>query len=159
LATSHESSDLTSSITQLSTGIATLSNQYKAFHTGLKGYTGGVSDLASAYNGLNTGITELSDGTEELYSGIRELGDGSGELVNQTDDLPEQIEATIEELMADYDTSDYTPISFVSSQNTNVASVQFVLKTDKIEKEELPKAETQQTKKENFWTRLRDLFV
>jgi X-X-X-Leu-X-X-Gly heptad repeat protein len=159
LATSHESSDLTSSITQLSTGIATLSNQYKAFHTGLKGYTGGVSDLASAYNGLNMGITELSDGTEELYSGIRELGDGSGELVNQTDDLPEQIEATIEELMADYDTSDYTPISFVSSQNTNVASVQFVLKTDKIEKEELPKAETQQTKKENFWTRLRDLFV
>jgi X-X-X-Leu-X-X-Gly heptad repeat protein len=159
LATSLDSSDLTSSLKQLSDGITTLSDQYKTFHNGLSGYTGGVSELASAYDGLNHGISELSEGTKELYSGVDKLQEGSNELANQTDDMPVQVEDTIEKLMADYDTSDYTPISFVSSKNKNVTSVQFVLKTDKIEKEVLVDKETEQTEKENFWTRLKDLFV
>jgi X-X-X-Leu-X-X-Gly heptad repeat protein len=159
LAASLDSSDLTSSLNQLSDGITTLSDQYKTFHNGLSGYTGGVPELASAYNGLNHGISELSKGTEELYSGVDKLQEGSHVLASQTDDMPAQIEDTIEKLMADYDTSDFTPISFISSKNKNVTSVQFVLKTDKIEKEALAYKETEQTQKENFWTRLKDLFV
>jgi len=159
LATSSEGSDLTASITQLSTGIAMLSDNYKEFHTGLKSYTGGISQLASSYHMLNTGITEFATGTDELYYGIGELSDGTGELKEKTENMPEQIEVAIDDLMADYDTSDYTPISFVSSQNTNVKSVQFVIKTNNIEKMDIPTEESVQKENENFWTRLKDLFV
>jgi X-X-X-Leu-X-X-Gly heptad repeat protein len=159
LATSLENSDLASSIAQLSSGIGLLSDNYTKFHTGLSSYTGGVSQLAASYNKLDAGITELADSTDDLYSGISQLSDGSNELKDQTEDMPGEIDVAIDDLMADYDTSDYSPNSFVSTQNMKIKSVQFVMKTDNIKKPEVPMKEAVQTKKENFWTRLKDLFV
>lgn len=151
--------DLTASILQLSSGIEELAKNYEAFHTGLSGYTSGVSELYAAYDDLDTGIAALSEGTGELCSGVGELNDGAKELNTQTSTMPDQINTAINDLLSDYDTSDYTPVSFVSKQNDNVTSVQFVLKTDKLEKVEVPNETEVKEEPENFWTRLKALFT
>jgi X-X-X-Leu-X-X-Gly heptad repeat protein len=157
LSSGFEETDLTSSITQLSAGIALLSDNYQSFHEGLTAYTGGVSKLASSYSRLNSGIADLSDGTEKLDTGMKELVKGSSELEKQTDNMPEQIETAVDEILADYDTSDFIPESFTSEENT-VTSVQFVLQTEQIKKPELQEEVVVQNDNKNIWTRLKELF-
>lgn len=151
--------DLSSSISQLTSGISELAENYKAFHAGLTDYTNGVAQLDSAYSGLDTGISGLSDGAGKLSAGMVELNNGAAELGTQTADLPGQIDSAIDDLMSGYDTSDFAPVSFVSEQNGKVNSVQFVLKTDKIEKAEAPEEAEADTKSGSFWTRLKALFT
>lgn len=158
LSSTFEQSDLVDSIRQLSDGISTLSINYKAFHNGLQDYSGGIEKLADAYGSIASGITALAEGTDGLDSGILQLKDGTGELEAQTSSMPNQIDQTMEELMADYDTSDFTPVSFLSDKNTGITSVQFIIKTAAIEK---PEAETVTESKEqtaSFWERLLALF-
>jgi putative membrane protein len=49
-------------------------------------------------------------------------------------------------------------VSFVSDKNTNVSSVQFVLKTDPINIPEAPKAAALKPAEESFWQKLLKLF-
>lgn len=157
LSTSLEDMDL-SALSELQKGIATLSANYGEFHTGLVGYTEGVSTLANSYNDLHSGIVDLSDGTGELATGVGKLHDGTDELYEETKDLPEQMEEEINQMISEYDKSDFEPVSFVSTKNKKVYSVQFVIKTGGIKKEEpeTKKAKTEEEK--GFWDLLLDLF-
>jgi type VII secretion effector (TIGR04197 family) len=159
LTSSFEGTDLTAAVAQLSSGISQLAANYESFHTGLSGYTGGISQLASAYGTLDAGISGLAEGAGELSSGAEELSEGADELNTQLKPLPDQIDSAIDELLSDYDTSGFTPVSFVSEQNNKVASVQFVLKTDGIKKAEVPEEADAETETGNFWTRLKALFT
>ena len=51
---------------------------------------------------------------------------------SETAGLPSAVQAEMDALMADYDKSDFEPRSFVSSKNTNVKLVQFVMSTPEI---------------------------
>ncbi|MFS0862288.1 YhgE/Pip domain-containing protein [Fredinandcohnia sp. 179-A 10B2 NHS] len=157
LSTSLEDMDL-SALGELQKGIATLSANYREFHTGLVSYTDGVSTLTDSYNDLHSGIVDLSDGTDELANGVGKLHDGTNELYEETKDLPEQMEDEINQTISEYDKSDFQPVSFVSPKNKDVYSVQFVIKTGAIKKEEqeTKKAKTQEEK--GFWDLLMDLF-
>jgi len=143
-------------IAALTSGVSDLLTNYNTFHQGLVAYTGGVSSLAANYSALNTGIAGMSDGAGSLYSGVRELYDGTGELNTAVADMPGQIELKIDEWLDDYDMSDFEPVSFTSPRN-NTEMVQFVFKTEKIEKPVEPQA-PEPEEKENFWTRFMDLF-
>lgn len=58
-----------------------------------------------------------------------------------------------------YDHSDFDPVSFVSSKNKRVESVQFVIKTESIKKEDdKPKSGPKEEGKRGFWDRFLDLF-
>ena len=153
-----ENMDMLSSLSQLEKSLADISKGYHDFHAGLLDYTGGISQLASSYKEIHTGITEVSNGTEELFTGVEELEKGTKELSEETSDLPMQLQSEMDKMLAEYDKSDYEPISFVSAENTNINSVQFVMKTESMKKdEEDNKVEVEQEKK-GFWAKILQLF-
>ncbi|WP_176330301.1 YhgE/Pip domain-containing protein [Oceanobacillus rekensis] len=158
LSASIESMDTMDSITQLKEGLSSLATEYKSFHSGFVSYTDGVSELAGSYSELDGGIQELSDGTNSLRNGASELHSGTTELQESTSDLPGQIEAEADAMMKDYDKSGFEPVSFVSSKNKKVNTVQFVLQTEGIEIEETESTEEIQEEEKGFWDRLIDLF-
>lgn len=147
-----------SGLEQLQKGLSELSSKYGEFHSGLVGYTGGVSKLASSYNQLHTGMAGLADGTAELNKGVGELHNGTNELHDETKDLPEQMKQEINDMIKEYDKSDFEPVSFVSPKNEKVTSVQFVIKTEAIEKEEPEEKKAKPEKKKGFWDLLMELF-
>ena len=147
-----------SGLEQLQKGIRELSSQYGKFHSGLVGYTGGVSKLAASYNQLHSGVAGLADGTGELNKGVEQLHDGTSELHQETKDLPEQMKQEINDMIKEYDKSDFEPVSFVSMKNEKVTSVQFVIKTEAIEKEEPEEKKAKPEKKKGFWDLLMELF-
>ncbi len=158
LSSSLENMGDDNSLAQLQEGLATLSTNYKEFHAGLMSYTGGVGELSSSYNELHAGIVELSGGTVELAEGVSELHDGTHELYDATKDLPDQMQEEIDNMIADYDRSDFEPVSFVSSNNEKINSVQFVIKTESIKKEETETSLVEVEEEKGFWARLLNLF-
>src|SRR5690606_9360776 len=157
LASSLEENDM-EGLVALQEGIAKLAANYDAFHYGLLGYTDGVSKLSDSYQELHNGITELSGGTSELESGISELHDGTNELHESTSNLPEQMTEEIDGMIAEYDKSDFEVVSFVSSKNEKVNSVQFVFKTESIKYEEPEVVEEPIEEEKGFWDLFLDLF-
>lgn len=159
MTTSLEGMDMAESLGELQEGLATLSTNYKTFHAGLVSYTDGVGQLASSYTGVHAGIVELSGGTGELESGVSELDDGTDTLYQSTKDMPENMQKEVDQMIADYDKSDFDAVSFVSSENEKINSVQFVIKTESIEKQEQETSEKQEDEEpKGFWARLLNLF-
>ncbi len=158
IASSLEQMDVADSIAQLQDGINKLSSNYGAFHSGLVEYSGGVGQLSDSYAKLHTGIEELSNGTGELENGVSKLHDGTEELYESTSDLPDQMKQEVNEMIDDYDKSDFEAVSFVSPKNEQVNSVQFVIKTESIKKEEKQETQKPKEKEKGFWARLKDLF-
>ncbi|MFD1849806.1 YhgE/Pip domain-containing protein [Oceanobacillus bengalensis] len=159
LSSALEDMDVTESIGKLQDGLATLSSSYKEFHTGLVSYTGGVSELSTSYNELHAGIVELTGGTTELEDGVAELHDGTGKLYESTNDLPDQMQDEVDQMIAEYDKSDFDSKSFVSSDNNEkINTVQFVLKTESIQIEEPETTEEPVKEEKGFWDKLWDLF-
>ncbi|MGP4041028.1 YhgE/Pip domain-containing protein [Gracilibacillus sp. D59] len=154
-----EGMDIQESLAELQNGLATLSDKYKEFHSGLVKYTNGVSELSNSYQELHNGIVELEDGTDSLENGATELHDGTTELADSTSDLPDQMQDEVDKMINEYDKSDFNAESFVSDKNKNVQSVQFVIKTESIKKDDEEDDKQEETKeKKNFWDRLLDLF-
>ncbi|TYR98538.1 YhgE/Pip domain-containing protein [Rossellomorea vietnamensis] len=147
-----------SGLAELQKGIASLSANYKEFHSGLVSYTDGVSQLTASYSELHSGISELTGGTSELENGVGELHDGTAQLYKETKDLPAQMQEEIDKMISEYDKSDFEPVSFVSSENEKVSSVQFVIKTESIEKEEQKEKKAEPEKEKRFWELFLDLF-
>ena len=166
-------------ISSLSDGINTLTAQYSSLDSGIHNYTSGVGKIVSGYSQITSGVSELASGSKnlvngsksldsgvsELYNGITELNDGANELSDGTSELKEktsgmdvQIEEKIDEVISSIKGSDSETVSFVSEKNTNVESVQFVIKTDAIEITEEEKAETAQEEELTFWQKLLRLF-
>ncbi|WP_102029102.1 hypothetical protein [Salirhabdus sp. Marseille-P4669] len=143
---------------QLQKGIAAIASNYDAFHAGLVKYTGGVSQLSDSYSELHTGISDLTGGTAELASGVGELHSGTTELEESTRDMPGEMHEEIDKMMAEYDKSDFEPVSFVSKENEKINSVQFVLKTDSIQYEEPDITEEPREEDKGFFDKLFDLF-
>lgn len=157
LSTSLEEMDL-SAFGELQKGMASLASNYGAFHSGLVDYTGGVSELSSSYRSLHSGIVELSGGTAGVEDGVSELRRGTDELYEETKDLPQQMQEEINQMISEYDKSDFEPVSFVSTQNEKVHSVQFVIKTESIEIEEEETVQEEAEKEKGFWDLLLGLF-
>lgn len=154
-----DSMEIQNAMKQLQEGLTELATNYQSFHSGLVEYTNGVAELSQAYGELHGGISDLNEGMHELASGADELEDGTGELADSTANLPDEMQEEIDRMINEYDKSDFVPISFVSPKNEDVATVQFVIKTESIEPEEEDEQRSTPTENEkNFWERLVDLF-
>ncbi|WP_028782100.1 hypothetical protein [Thalassobacillus devorans] len=158
VAGSMENSDINESMKQLQQGLQELSSNYNSFHSGLVDYTGGVQQLAGSYEEVHGGIASLTNGTNELENGAGKLHNGTAELAQQTADLPDQLQKEIDQMINQYDKSDFEPVSFVSAKNEKVDTVQFVIKTESIKKEEDEKAEPKKEEEKSFWDRFMSLF-
>ncbi len=147
-------------------------DSYGVFYQGLVDYTGAVSDAAAGAKELklnmdtlydNTGtletsVGELNDAVRELYSGTKQLSDGTSEFKDKTSDMDIQISDEIDSITASISGSDSKVVSFVSDKNTNVDSVQFVIKTDSIEVPEVTVEDSAEEETLNFWQKLLRLF-
>jgi X-X-X-Leu-X-X-Gly heptad repeat protein len=154
-----EGSDAAALMLQLTEGLKTLSANYELLHAGLVDYTSGVSSLAHSYGRLDDGLSGVAGGIGELNDGLGQLYDGTTELSDETKDIPEQVDDEIQELIGEYDKTGFVPPSFVSVKNTNTVSVQFVLKTDKIEKADSASAVPRRRRRTTpFWDRPLALF-
>ncbi|GAB3807043.1 YhgE/Pip domain-containing protein [Virgibacillus kimchii] len=159
ISTAIDNMDVMDPITQLTEGLTEISNNYNAFHAGLVSYTDGVGELSGAYGDIHAGISELGEGTRELEGGTSELHDGTNELYASTNDLPDQIQEEIDEMIAEYDKSDFDPVSFTSSENESINSVQFVLRTESITADDDEEDEAEEEEEEKgIWERFLDLF-
>ena len=155
---SASQSALLQQLQTLAAGLSSLSSQYGTFHDSLAEYVGGVDALSAHYKELNTGLTGLQDGTASLAQGTGRLYKGSKALADATADLPDTVQVEIDKLTADYDTSDFTPVSFVSAKNTDVSYVQFICMTASIEEPEKTGDTGETVLVQTFWDRLLALF-
>lgn len=157
LASFLDGVDATEDIKEFQAGIQTFINRYGEFHQGLVQYTNGVSELAKNYHGIHQGITETKNGVDGLQSGGKDLYDGTKKLADATADLPDQMTEEINQLLAEYDTSDFEPLSFVSEKNEQIEVVQFVIKTEEVKNEATEQAKVEDEHK-GLWQRFLDLF-
>ncbi len=150
--------DVAAQLEQLRQGLSQLSAQYGAFDSGLGEYTKGVGALAAGYRGIQSGMSALVEGIGKLKNGGAALSDGTGRLYSSLLDLPDILQSRMDEMLKDYDKSDFAPVSFVSKKNTNVSAVQFVLKTPAVEKDESVAVPQETESVLSFWQKLLRLF-
>ena len=178
MASDDVTSKLNAAVQAVSSAAAQVSSlkgqldNYGAFYQGLLNYTDAVSDAAAGANTLklnmdtlysNTGtlkisVGELNDAVGKLYDGTEELANGTSEFVDKTSDMDTQISDEINSITSSITGSDGEVVSFVSDKNTNVDSVQFVIKTTSIEKAEVTATEETEEETLTFWQKLLRLF-
>lgn len=117
----------------------------------------GTVDLYDGTVDLCDGTVDLYDGTSDLYDGTVELQDGTKEFYDKTYDMDTQVREQIDDMLAEISGSDAPVVSFVSDKNENVNSVQFVIKTAAIEKEEVAEVVAEETPT-GFFQKLLALF-
>ena len=119
--------------------------------------TGG-GRMAEGYGGLHTGLEALGDGIVELAEGGRALREGTHDMQTNTADLPDILQAEIDRLLADYDPGEFSPVSVVSSKNTDTAYVQVAMATEPIKRPKEPDPPPETVKAPGFWDRFLALF-
>jgi X-X-X-Leu-X-X-Gly heptad repeat protein len=126
--------------------------------------SGGASQLSSALSQAASGAHDLYDGAAQLNTaigslreGLAEYKNGTAELQGGTKDMDSQISEQIDQLLSEISGGDEVK-SFVSDKNTDVDSVQFVLKTGAIEIPKTDDTAPVQEKEPTFWDRLLALF-
>lgn len=144
---------------QLVSGLSELAANYAGFQNGLVAYTDGVNQLASGYSEFHSGLSQFNNGVGTLANGANTLHNGTAALNSETAKLPEKVQKEIDELLAEYEGSNFEPVSFTSDKNKNIGIVQFVIKCDGIEGASTQKADTKEAEsKSTFWDRLGALF-
>ena len=172
-------SDLAVNVSRLNEAINMLVFNYGNLDAGINAYTDGVAQIVAAYSQLVTGTNTLAsgsrelvsgssqlkqgvqsmyEGTESLYDGSKELSSGTQEFYDKTDGLDSKIQNEIDDMISSISGSDKETVSFVSDKNKDVNSVQFVIKTDSIQKPEVVQEQDEQVKKLTFWQKLLKLF-
>ncbi len=157
----------------LPTAVGSFTEGAAALQSGLAAARQGFHDLGAGAGALTTGAGQLTGGAAELQKSLNVLGaampalqsgaaslcDGAGALKEQTDGLSESVRDRLAKLLDPLTGSTGAAVSFASSQNTGVRSVQFVLKTDAIAPPEEPAApEPSPAKPLTFWQKLLRLF-
>lgn len=120
--------------------IVTLNSNYNDFNSAisllydtLNSMLSSLEELSSGINTLATNYNTLDDGMDTLNNGSSELSNGTTQLRTETSDMDTQVQDTIDDMVQSIKGSDMETVSFVSSKNKDVKSVQFVIKTYSIE--------------------------
>ncbi len=149
---------LASNMNTLKSGIDTLVTNYDALDGGIGEYTNAVNSITMGYAKICEGAVSMVTGTSDLYDGTKTLVDGTGEFVNETSGLDGEVDNKIDSMLNEFTGSDFEAESFVSDKNTNVNSVQFVIKVAAIEKPEVEENIEVEQEQLNFWRKFIKLF-
>lgn len=147
-------------------------DSYSAFYDGLVDYTNAVSLAAGGASTLADGLSTLYSNTDKLKNsvgdlhiavgtlkdGTNELKDGTGEFVSETDGMDTQVSDEVDKMLSGITGEDIEIMSFVSEQNTNVKSVQFVIQTESISVNKPVKTVAVETEQLTFWQKFLRLF-
>ncbi len=147
-------------------------DSYGLFCQGLADYTAAAGALAAGADTLNTGLAKLHESTGlfslsageldtavgTLFDGTEELKNGTAEFAEKTSGMDTEVSGEIDSMISSATGGDIKTTSFVSEKNKDVESVQFVLKTNPIQKEKITEPVVEKTKPLNFWQKLLRLF-
>lgn len=128
-----------------------------ALASGAASLATGADELAGGASGAAAGANSLASGAGALASGAGGLADGTGSLYTEIQAMPSAVSEEIDKMIAEYSKSDFEPISFTSSKNTDVTLVQFVMATEPIVAPEQSEPEPEAVQ-DSFWDRLLALF-
>lgn len=166
-------------VSTLKSGINQLVDSYSVLDDGVNQYTDSVASIVAAYSKIVDGTGALASGSKnivegsqaltlgsiDLYNGLSSLDDGSKQLLSgaddfysETADMDTQVQDQIDSMIDEISGGDEPVVSFVSDKNTNIDSVQFVIKTSAIQKEEAEQKTTQEKEKKSLWEKFIDLF-
>ena len=152
-------------MTKLSNGINTLVSEYEKLDSGINEYTDGVKKLSDGFAEISDGAKALADGgadlesgTKELMDGAAEMYDGTSELRSETDKIDDTFSSDMSGMIDSLSNNDYRVSSFISDKNTEVDSVQFVIKTEAIEIPEADDTDDSTEQNLTFWQKLLRLF-
>ena len=118
----------------------------------------GTGTLKDGTGTLDDGVAELLSGIVQLYDGAGELKDGTSTMREETAGMDTEITDKIDELIETVTGGDFEVTSFVSEKNTNVQSVQFVIKVNGVQTEEVSEVMEEAPKKLTVWQKFLDLF-
>lgn len=139
-------------------GVAAITKAYSKINSGTVSLTNGSKKLVNGSKSLKNGTTELYQGLLTLNDGTKELKDGTQEFYDQTDGMDTKIEDTMNEMLDSLSGGDSETTSFVSEKNGNIDLVQFVIKTDAIEKKEKAKKTKEKTEETSVIEKFKNLF-
>lgn len=149
--------DLKKAIEKMDAGMQQLNGEYNQYAAGVEQYVEGVDGLASGLDDLESGSSSLAAGIRRYVSGMEQLNGGIQSLDDETSKLPSVVQGEIDDMMAEFDFPEFAPRSFVSAQNSNVRSVQFVMTTPDISVPDEAEPEPDQPE-ETFADRFFNLF-
>ena len=153
-----EYSKLDDGVTAYTDGVAQVVSGYSQIADGTTTLVKGSSALADGSNSLYSGTKALADGLFTLYEATGTLSDGTTELVDKTADMDDEIQDQIDDLLDSISGGDTEITSFVSSKNTDVHSVQFVMNTEAIELPDETEAVAVEQEETGFLQKLVNLF-
>lgn len=142
---------INSSMQDVINGLNSLENGLSSVASGCTSLDNGMSDIVS-------GINKVSTSYAEIDNGVNEIAKGTNKMNKETKNMDKEVDDTIDEMLEKFESSNFTPISFVSEKNTNISSVQFIIKTEGIEKEEEKEVVEDNKKESNFIEKFVDLF-
>ena len=149
--------DIESQIKSLSGGLSQLSSSYASFHNGLVSYLSGVSSLFEGAVQYQSGLSEYLNGIGETAEGSGTLKDGMQKYTDGVAEIPDTIQEKVDDMMEEYTSADYEPVSFTDDRNKNIQSVQFVISTQEITEPEAVEMQEPENKR-GFLDRLKALF-
>lgn len=149
---------LTSGLIAYVDGAAQLASGTEQISQGLNQYVVGADKLAESAKQLYDGAVEINAGIEQLNIGIKLYQGGTSEFKNSTSDLKSEINDQIDTMLAEFTGKNTELVSYASSKNTNIQSVQFFFRTQSIKAPKAVETKIPEPKKSNFWSRLLKLF-
>ena len=148
---------LQTAIKQLSQGTGKLSSQSNTLIKGGNQLQRGAKALTNGGKTLSSNTSALNSGAKSLTDGVNKLADGTQTFYDKTGNIDNQILDGINDAIEEFSGKDYKVKSFVSSKNKNVKSVQFVMKTEGITKEE-KETKTTEKKETTIIDKMKGLF-
>ena len=118
----------------------------------------GLSSLYSNTETFDEAVGQLHDAVGTLKDGTSDLKDGTEEFSSQVDGMDTKVEEEIDSMTSDLTGKDIETVSFVSEENTNIKSVQFVIQTENISVEDTDDAVIEEEETLSFWEKLLQLF-
>lgn len=149
---------LLSGSSTLADGTSQLADKTEELKTGVSEIYSATGTLSDGAKSFSDGANELGNACSELHSGALKLKDGTSELRSETNGMNGKISDKIDEMLDSITGGDEAVVSFTSDKNTDIASVQFVIKTEAIEIPEAPEEEPAAEEELNFWQKVLRLF-
>ncbi len=139
-------------------GVAQLEAGAKNLSDGTAQLSASISKIPGAANSLYKASVELNSALDQLKDGLSAYKDGTGELRSGTADMKGEISRQIDDIISEMSGTGEEVTSFVSMKNTNISSVQFIIKTESITVPEEADTVIQTAVELGFWQKLLKLF-
>ena len=117
-----------------------------------------METLHKAVGTLHTALGTLRDGANDLLEGSTDLKDGTNQFLEEVAGSENEIGGMVNSIVDSFSGSNVELGSFVSEKNTQVESVQFVIKTAAVNADQAEMETPVVVERLTFWQKLLRLF-